>query len=115
MQPDVFVVPEELISKDHGPRWQDFRWLSLAVEVLSPSSQRQDRIRKRDFYLANGVQEYWVVDTDARIIERWTPEQATPDVRRDIIEWLPSGASTPFTLDVQAFFVNDVRMPRRAH
>lgn len=113
MQPDVFVVPEGLISSEHEPRWADYHWLLLAVEVLSPSTGRQDRIRKRDFYLANGVREYWIVDTDARFLERWTPERDRPDVRRDFLEWHPAGAATRFTLDVQEFFTSDVRLPRR--
>jgi Uma2 family endonuclease len=34
----------------------------LAVEVISPSSGRTDRVVKRDYYMNAGVPEYWVVD-----------------------------------------------------
>ena len=67
MQPDVFVVPEQLIPEDRPPHWSEVTWLLLAV-VLSPSSIGQDRVRMRDFYLANGVREYWVVDLNARFV-----------------------------------------------
>lgn len=113
MQPDVFVVPEELSDNDDGVRWQDITRLLLAVEVLSPSTLTQDRVRKRDFYLANGVPEYWIVDTDARVIERWAPAQATPDLRRDELVWHPRGGTQPLRLDVPEFFEKRVRLPRR--
>lgn len=32
----------------------------LAVEVLSPSTQRHDRIRKLRLYAAAGIKEYWI-------------------------------------------------------
>ncbi|MBK6780838.1 MAG: Uma2 family endonuclease [Gemmatimonadetes bacterium] len=32
-----------------------------------------DRGAKRRIYRAAGVAEYWIVDPDARLIERWTP------------------------------------------
>ncbi|GJM68951.1 hypothetical protein HMSSN036_11670 [Paenibacillus macerans] len=34
----------------------------LAVEVLSPSTQSKDLIRKLDLYRKCGVKEYWIVD-----------------------------------------------------
>jgi len=32
-----------------------------------------DRVAKRDLYLESGVDEYWIVDLDAKLVERWTP------------------------------------------
>jgi Uma2 family endonuclease len=87
--------------------------LLLAVEVLSPSSLRQDRVTKRDFYLANRVDEYWIVDIDARLIERWTPEAKRPDLHRDSISWRPMGAEQAFVLELQEFFEKRGRLPRR--
>lgn len=88
MQPDVFVVPEELIPARYTTGWGHVRWLLLAVEILSPATERVDRRVKRDFYLAGGVHEYWIVDLDARVIERWVPDRPTPAVRS-----LASGAA----------------------
>lgn len=42
----------------------------LAIEVISPSSRRHDRVMKLAWYASIGVPEYWLVDRDARIIER---------------------------------------------
>ena len=104
MQPDVFVVPNEMIPADDPLSWPAVKALLLAVEVLSPSTMREDRVRKRDFYLANRVDEYWIADLDARVFERWTPERDRPDLRRDELVWRPRGSKTPSLLDVRAFF-----------
>jgi len=42
----------------------------LAVEVISPSSVRYDRVIKLEYYASIGVPEYWIVDLPARAIER---------------------------------------------
>jgi len=39
------------------------------AEVLSPSTEREDRGLKREIYEQAGVSEYWIVDPDARSIE----------------------------------------------
>jgi Uma2 family endonuclease len=103
MQPDVFVVSAEIAGED-PLSWPIVKALLLAVELLSPSTMREDRVLKRDFYLANHVDEYWIVDLDARIIERWTPDHDRPDIRRDELVWRPRGAKASFLLDVRAFF-----------
>ncbi|HEY6459341.1 MAG TPA: Uma2 family endonuclease, partial [Polyangiaceae bacterium] len=41
----------------------------LAVEIVSPSSVRYDRVVKMNWYASIGVPEYWVVDPEARTLE----------------------------------------------
>jgi Uma2 family endonuclease len=100
-QPDIFVVPNAVLP-DQGvaPTWRQVTALLLAVEIISPSSARTDRVEKRDFYLDAGVPEYWIVDLDARIIERWTPQRPTPHVEPARLEWLPEGAASPLVIEV---------------
>jgi len=104
-QPDVFVLDPDSVADDvEFPTWADFKRLLLAVEIISPSSVRIDRIMKRDFYLDAGVPEYWIVDLDARIIERWTQGRESPEVCRDSLEWLPENEWVPLTIDVPKLF-----------
>ena len=102
-QPDVFVVPIRQDPGETGARWSDIRSLLLAVEVLSPSSLRTDRVEKRDLYLDAGVAEYWVVDIDARVVERWTPTHATPEILRAELAW-PAASMDPLVIDLPALF-----------
>ncbi|MDP9472767.1 MAG: Uma2 family endonuclease [Chloroflexota bacterium] len=41
----------------------------LVVEILSPSTARQDRIRKLALYASYGVREYWLIDPDAKALQ----------------------------------------------
>jgi len=41
----------------------------LAVEVLSPSTQKYDRKQKSQLYYANGIKEYWIVDPALQLVE----------------------------------------------
>ena len=40
----------------------------LLVEILSPSTERRDRVVKRNLYARHGVGEYWLVDPYAKTI-----------------------------------------------
>ena len=42
----------------------------LAIEVVSESSARYDRMTKLAWYAAIGVPEYWIIDPGARTLER---------------------------------------------
>ncbi len=102
VQPDVFVVPASA-----GPlrqSWSVVRSLLLAVEVLSPSTARHDRVTKRRFFQRVGVPEYWIVDLDARLIERSRPDDERVELLDEQLVWHPAGAAEPFTLDLPAFF-----------
>jgi len=103
-QPDVFVMPAGVEIAGDAVQWSDIKRLLLAVEILSPSSVRRDRVVKRDFYLANGVDEYWIVDLDARMIEVWTPDRETPAIARETLTWHPANAAEPLELNVRALF-----------
>jgi Uma2 family endonuclease len=102
VQPDVFVIAADTVIAGDRLEWTDVRSLLLAVEVLSAASGRTDRVVKRDYYMDAGVAEYWIVDLDARVIERWTPEQSSPTIERDRLTWNPG--STPLVVDVAALF-----------
>ncbi len=103
VQPDVYVVPAHETLDGHTLHWPAATYLLLAAEVLSPSSWRTDRITKRDLYLDNGVIEYWIVDLEARVVERWRPSQHTPELLRDAITWTPRDGCS-LIIDLPAYF-----------
>jgi Uma2 family endonuclease len=112
-QPDVFVVPNDTPNGENGREWADVRSLLLAIEVISSSSWRLDRVLKRDLYLESGVLEYWIVDLDARVLECWRPGQETPALHHDRIVWAPSDGA-PLEISVQDVFdVIDKKVGRR--
>jgi Uma2 family endonuclease len=79
------------------------RQLLLVVEVLSPSSSRHDRVRKRPLY-QRSVPDYWIIDLDARLVEHWAPRDDRPALVTDTLMWQPDGGKIPFTLDLRAYF-----------
>ena len=101
MQPDLFVVP--LPEGRRSPNWTDVTTLLLAVEVLSPSTARYDRLTKRRLYQQQGV-EYWIVDLDARVVERWLPGSERPDIIADLLEWRPDSSRPQLTIDLELVF-----------
>ena len=64
VQPDLLFISNERMHIDTeaevwgGP--------DLVVEILSPSTEARDRTVKRALYARHGVNEYWLVDPDAR-------------------------------------------------
>jgi Uma2 family endonuclease len=110
LQPDLFVVPRGHIPDD---TWATVKALLLAVEVLSPSSAHFDRVRKRRFLQRVGVPEYWVVDIDARLIERWRPGDERPELADGRFAWSPPDADEPLDVDVAALFAR--AQPPRFH
>ncbi len=102
VQPDLFVHRRE--PGKPIERWADIRRLELAIEVLSPSTARYDRVVKRRFYQDVGVPEYWIVDADARVIERWHPTDDRPEICAGFIAWLPAGANAAIEIDLPALF-----------
>ncbi|HVT41315.1 MAG TPA: Uma2 family endonuclease [Gemmatimonadaceae bacterium] len=104
-QPDVFVAPPAGHAHlDQLRDWSVVTSLLVAVEVISPSSARSDRVGKRHYYLRASVPEYWIVDVDARVIERWSPERSMPAILKDTLEWHPAGAGASLIVDLPALF-----------
>ena len=100
LQPDILAVPTGVlrVHEDIVDR------LLLAVETISPSSARHDRVVKRPAYQRNCVPEYWIADERSQTIERWTPADDRPEILSEQLVWHPEGASEPFVLDLAAFF-----------
>jgi Uma2 family endonuclease len=102
VQPDLFVAPA--VDGRSPKSFSDVKRLLLAVEVLSPSTARADRVVKRAMYRDEDVPQFWIVDLDSRTFERSTPADSRVEVLDERIEWRPDGASAPLGIDVAAYF-----------
>ena len=101
VQPDVFVTPRRV---EPLRRWDQVSQLLLAVEVLSPGSERADRFTKRRLYQAQQVALYWMVDVDDAAVHVWTPDAQLPDVQRGRLVWHAPGAREPLALPLAELF-----------
>lgn len=102
VQPDLFVFP--ISVRQRPERWGDVRNLLLAVEVLSPSTARADRVVKRRTYQRAGVVEYWIVDLSARLVERWRPGDDRAEVLTETLRWAPDLAVPPLEVALPELF-----------
>ncbi len=99
--PDLFVIPRPASSDTH---WRDVGRPVLVVEILSSSTAVRDRGVKRRIYQQAAVPEYWIVDLDARLVERWRPEDDRPEILRERLAWQPVGSTAPFEIDLSGYF-----------
>lgn len=65
VQPDLMVVCDQSKLDRHGIHGAP----DLVVEIISPSTQRYDRLVKLDLYQRAGVKEYWIVDPPYRSVQ----------------------------------------------
>jgi Uma2 family endonuclease len=77
-QPDFIFVAEaqkDIVREkriEGAPVW--------LVEVVSPTSHKRDFETKKQYYLENGVEEYWVVSLEGRVVWVFTPDNLDGDV-----------------------------------
>ena len=103
VQPDVFVLP--MNAADRPPaEFAEVGRLILAVEALSPSTARVDRNRKRRLYQRMQVPEYWIIDTEARAVERWLPQSREAAVFRISMAWQPLATREALEINLVALF-----------
>ena len=69
----------------------------LVVEVISESTESRDRGVKFQDYAAHGVQEYWIVDPDQRVLEQYTLVAGRYDLK------MKSGSGTLVSVAVPGF------------
>jgi Uma2 family endonuclease len=77
-QPDVLVVcdPDKIGEKriNGAP--------DLVIEVVSPSSETHDYLRKQKVYMTHGVKEYWIVDPQTKEIIVYINTEDEEDYKR---------------------------------
>ena len=67
VQPDIFFISKEKLTiiKDKYIEGAP----DLVIEILSPYTQKLDRITKKRLYEVYKVAEYWIADTDKKTLE----------------------------------------------
>ena len=83
VQPDLFVFARQPADTE----WKDVPVPYLVIEALSPSTAARDRNKKRRIYLDAGVEEYWIVDADACVVERWQGGDERPEIVDGTLNW----------------------------
>jgi Uma2 family endonuclease len=106
LQPDLLVRSR---SDVESGRRDAARELRLAVEVVSPTSARYDRVDKRPTYQAEQVDELWLVDPESELVERWTPDDQRPEVVAEMLVWRPGGTDESLSMDLVALFAEAKR------
>ena len=70
LQPDILVICDKSKLDQKGCLGTP----DLVIEILSPSSGNYDKVLKFNKYLQAGVQEYWIVDPDSRMVNVYVLE-----------------------------------------
>jgi Uma2 family endonuclease len=102
VQPDVFVA--SLVEGRKPTSWNEVGTPVLAVEILSPSTARADRHVKRRLYQRERVSEYWIIDVDACLLERWRADDERPEILADRVDWRPDPRHPPLVIDLAKYF-----------
>jgi Uma2 family endonuclease len=104
LQPDVFVVANT--GRGRPRVWADARPLSLVAEVKSDSTARADRWRKRTIYQNERIPDYWIVDPDARVVERWNPDDERPAIVAETLTWQPKSDVPALDINLPELFAS---------
>ena len=103
-EPDICYF-NQTKAADFKPDQMRFPAPDLIVEVVSESTEQNDRGVKFDDYAAHGVQEYWIIDPEVETLEQYRlPED--DDVYHLVIKAM--------TGQVQSFAVPGFDIPVRA-
>ena len=103
VQPDM-VVYETRFSGDDADQRRMQETPILIVEILAPHTIQLDRVVKRSLYQRAGVLEYWIVDVETRVVERWLPTSSVAEVFRETLEWQPLATHDALVLDLVMLF-----------
>ncbi len=74
VQPDIVFISRKRAAILTRPNVQGAP--DVCVEILSPATERLDRVRKFNLYARCGIPHYWIVDPEARTIEEFVLEGA---------------------------------------
>lgn len=71
VEPDIAIVCDHSKLDELGCKGAP----DFIAEILSPSTQRHDRLTKLNLYERAGVREYWIVDLAGRVVQKYMLEE----------------------------------------
>lgn len=98
VEPDLIVR-----QQPDDPDWAKAPIPILVVEILSDSTRRRDWNQKKQLYLDVGIDEYWIVDPDARTITV-IRRGAAAAVASEQVTWAPTGTGSPLVVELKHVF-----------
>ncbi|MCU0646499.1 MAG: Uma2 family endonuclease [Gemmatimonadaceae bacterium] len=101
LMPDVALYPMPL---HETADWSRIPPPTLVIEILSRSTRKRDRHRKRPAYLAFGVREVWTIDARHRLIEQWSATSEFPVAVDRSFTWGPDPTLPPIVFDFDLIF-----------
>ena len=101
-EPDLAILRHRrtVPYKESEPATED---VLLLIEV-GDTSLTYDRRTKRYLYAEAGIPEYWVVDAESHLVERWLPLDERPEILTETLVWRPAGASEALVIDLAVLF-----------
>ena len=73
VEPDISIVCDSSKLDKHGCKGAP----DMVVEILSPSTQRHDRLVKLGLYQRAGVREYWIVSPEEQTVQVFLNKDAS--------------------------------------
>ena len=103
-EPDICFFDIEK-SVNFKPKQMQFPAPDFIVEVLSDSTERNDRETKFQDYAAHGIKEYWIVDAEAETVEQYIVENEEYELKLKSNDGTIESVSVPgFRIPIKAIF-----------
>ena len=108
MQPDLLFISKDRLDIITAANVQGAP--DLVVEILSPSTSRLDRTRKRELYERHQVKEMWLVDPEDRKISVLLLKDGKLDVVGEYSEGQSFSSTTlgELSIDLDKVFQSEV-------
>ena len=122
---DRFWTPEDILALlDDGARHECIEGVHLVTPTPRMDHQRvamalarrlqpyAESVKLGEVFALPGdlrlertdVGEYWIVDADARVVERWRAGDARPEILSGSMIWQPMPEASGLTIDLDALF-----------
>lgn len=106
-EPDICFFKKS-ISDNFNPKQMQFPAPDFVVEVVSPSSEHNDRVIKFEDYAAHGIMEYLIIDPEKKTIEKYLLNKDKYDLfLKSDNGYIKSKAISGFEIPIDSVFNKD--------